>query len=909
MSQFRSTGSLDDSVSEDGDRGFVGVNQRLQLNQLQPGEVRESLNGRMEGYWKPRRNVVAKSPPLTSGGFPLNLPFHILPSPYYKAITAVSYASNVITITITGHGLTINEVGNANISGLTFTGTDNNGYKSITVYDANTLKFPVSGVTAVSLGATPRMTQININDTAAGDVLASCLFSDPNTQNKEYVIVAMESIAKLIDLDGYTISDLKYPTGETVGSVSDMIQAFDRVFIFRDGKQALEYIPIGRPIASASRVGTVITMSVVNHGLKAGDSITISGLTGTVPPNGTYTIATVINESSFTFAVLTGTTTTFNVDNGVMKCHFNLVVAGKYSQPEPISTVEGEFIFTGNTASVIQFDSVEVGDVVELISTTESTQTSGLIQASKFIVNRVFTRDGTVSISSVTASAKITTGEFKDLYAVTINTSSAHGYEVGEPIYIGGIDVNAVNGNRFITSIIDADSFIVHVDKNPTISLSSPYAQRIDGFQFIVDPSNISVHITEGESLLATPIFSRTISAGIGFSHMPAPPWATFFQRRLWMPFYYSAIGTATAPTFTDRKIKDELIASDIIDSDTYDQIYNQFRITGGTADYVVGLQPFYDDTLIVLNRNSIHSIKGTQGSLDDTIVHELTKEIGCLARKSVILRGNTIFFLSDAGVYGLEFLNDYNLRGTEQPLSILVQPYIDRINKNLASGSVATFFDNRYYIALPLDSVEGANDAKGNNSILIFNFLNKGWESLDTYGDSGFLIKNFIVASADIRDNLYAVSSNGGLHQIDCNESSNDMLSISNVTTDIISPVINSSLTSRGYDFRSMGRKRFTDAQIQMQTLAGFSGEYNIAFGAEDPDSAVNIGTTSDFLDGILTPSTPNEAETASIRCRLGGIRGYTGTMILTRTIGSAKIHSLRVSGSETNRQIISQR
>ena len=47
MSQFRSTGGLDDAIAADGDRGFFGVNQRLQLNQLKPGEVRESLNGRM----------------------------------------------------------------------------------------------------------------------------------------------------------------------------------------------------------------------------------------------------------------------------------------------------------------------------------------------------------------------------------------------------------------------------------------------------------------------------------------------------------------------------------------------------------------------------------------------------------------------------------------------------------------------------------------------------------------------------------------------------------------------------------------------------------------------------------------------------------------------------------------------
>jgi hypothetical protein len=50
-------------------------------------------------------------------------------------------------------------------------------------------------------------------------------------------------------------------------------------------------------------------------------------------------------------------------------------------------------------------------------------------------------------------------------------------------------------------------------------------------------------------------------------------------------------------------------------------------------------------------------------------------------------------------------------------------------------------------------------------------------------------------------------------------------------------------------------------------------------------------------------------DGETAGIRCRLAGIRGYTGTVILTRTIGSPKVSSVKVAGSVTNRQILSQK
>jgi len=825
MSQFRSTGGLDDAIGSDNDRGFFGVNQRLQLNQLEPGEVRESLNGRMEGFWRPRKSVVSVSPVLTTGGVPLNLPFHILPSPFYLAITAVSYAADVVTITVAGHGLAIGVAGNLTVSGITFTGTNNNGVKAVTAATVNTLTFPVTGVTAVALGATPRITQINVNDAAASDVLASCMFSDPNESNKEYIIVALETLAKKIDLSTtpYTATTIPYPVGATVGSSCDMLQCFDKVMIMRDGQQALEWYPNGRAILSASSnatasPNTVVTMRVREHGLTAGSSVVIAGLTGGTPPNGTFTVATIVDQDSFTF-VASGisTSTTFVTTVATMTDGFTLSPGGAYTQPQTFAS-----------------------------SGTNVTASSGLVSL------------------TITGNLTVFAGDVVVIYETAIP------------------EFTAIVGKQF--------------------QVTSASTTNI---QFFAPVANISASGSTGQVE-----FGGRFTEGGGFMHQPGAPWATYFQRRLFVPFYYSQSGTFSAPVYTSRKISDEIAVSDLLDTTTFDQIENQFRITGGTADYVVAMHGFYEDSLVVLNRNSIHLVARTQGSLSDTVVKELTGEVGCLARKTVVMQADNMLFLADEGIYGLTFLNDYNLRGTEEPLSKKIQPYIDRINKNLADKSVAVYFNNRYYIAVPLDSVAGGNDARGNNAILIYNFLNKGWESLDTYGDSRFLIKNFITASAGVRNNLYAVSSNGGLHQIDASDSSVDRLSVTNEDTNVVTPTINSYVTSRGYDFKTLERKRFTDAQVQMQNLAGETGEYDIAFATEDPDSAESIGTTTTFLGGqILSPSTSGEAETASIRCRLGGQRGYTGTITLTRTIGSPKIHSIQVAGSITNRQILSQK
>jgi hypothetical protein len=135
-------------------------------------------------------------------------------------------------------------------------------------------------------------------------------------------------------------------------------------------------------------------------------------------------------------------------------------------------------------------------------------------------------------------------------------------------------------------------------------------------------------------------------------------------------------------------------------------------------------------------------------------------------------------------------------------------------------------------------------------------------------------------------------------------------VLRVLQTSPETVSPSIDSVVTTRGYDFKSLERKRFSAAQVQMQCLSGQQGEYSISFSSEDPDDSNFLGTTTDMLGGVvLSPTSANEAETANIRCRVGGLRGITGTLTLTRTLGSPKIHSITISGTVTNRQTISQK
>ena len=79
MSRYRSYGKLDDKFITEGDTFFLRMNARLRPNQLKPGEVALSKNGRMndDGTWQPRKGLSTLFGAITSGANSIRLPYTI----------------------------------------------------------------------------------------------------------------------------------------------------------------------------------------------------------------------------------------------------------------------------------------------------------------------------------------------------------------------------------------------------------------------------------------------------------------------------------------------------------------------------------------------------------------------------------------------------------------------------------------------------------------------------------------------------------------------------------------------------------------------------------------------------------------------------------------------------------------
>ena len=849
MSRYTTYGSNDDPIQEDLDVGFIGFNSYARPDQLPAGMLANSSNGRLgkNGEWQVRPGIDLVKAPFASGDDVLRLPtiseletvppvVGLLPT----TIRSASLVSNEVLIVIDDPAV---EPGHVFVAGdeiyvenLVSTTTDPNGLHTLTAVTNNvgtkTLTYALMGAdetysTPLNLpfalddgGSEPQLTVLTaspvigynmiLDQSAVSQVYTSATFSDPNQNNNQFIVLASNASAVATDLQNTSTSiTMAYPLGENVPPVSSMLQAFNRLFIFRDGQTALEndkfFSPIAIASASTPAASNVVTVNTsADHGLVIGDAITIAGLTGFPTgedPNGGWVINTVPSSTSFTYDLPAAyqAAATYTVDaTSTISPGFKLVASGEYEQPKqlsPIKVLIENGKATADFPSLAAMNGIAVGDVIEIEDAGGSTFTVG------------------------------------------------------------------------------TDYVISSVDK--TLFELEFYVQEAD-------------NIPGGASGV---IFQQHVSIGLGFTHMPAPEYAAYHQRRLVMPFKYSVDDAENS--FTYRAILDEVIVSDILDSDTYDQVYAQYRFNAGTADFNVGLHSFSDDKLLVFNRNSIHLVSGA--GLDAT-AQLITNEVGCVARNSIIQVGNNVLFLSDNGVYGANFQDLYNLRGNEVPLSSPIDPVIKRINRAVWDKSVGVYFDNRYYLAVPLDG------SQVNNAILIFNFINKQWESIDTTEDVNWNIANLIVAGKKADRAVYAVNTLGGLHKLDARVDAVDLLA-----TEIpvegqektVAYDIPASVTTRQFTLGTIDRKRWNNFELHVQSSPDNASDLSISAEFENIDSTVDLGT----LNSLNSNTNLAPDEDVSVRGRIGNRRAYGMQVTLSNTVGRPRFRAIKVAGTEAFR------
>jgi hypothetical protein len=631
-------------------------------------------------------------------------------------------------------------------------------------------------------------------------------------------------------------------------------------------------------ISSASRSLTTITVTTSSaHNLSSSTLVSINGVSGTVDPTGNR-LVTVTGPSAFTFTIAGATgSETYTLSSATVAAPklSSTATTGVYGSclfSDPSSNNANYIIRATNKEAV----ATPVGGGSSItISDPAGTTISSTVELLQCFDKVLLFREGLTALEW--------DGDLSGSPAFTAVASGVY----AQPIYFdaegngsitdGVVTIVAVNHGLSV-----GDEVYV-VDRAMSEMQEGDYAYTVsevpsaNSFRFLAQVPDVASDRF---------VISKRISSGKGFIHMPAPGWGYYHQRRLWLPYWYEP----GAGGYTDRNRRDEIIASDILDSDTYDRLENQYRITAGIADYVVGFQAFAEDNLLVFNRNSIHLVRGISGAISDTTVTAITSEIGCVARRSILQVGNQVLFLSDNGVYAAAFGDLYNLRGAGVPLSEPIAGTIARINKDYAGNAVAAYFNNRYYLAVPLDS------STSNNALLIYNFMNQGWESVDEVRASGWAIDNLIVGENNGLASMFTISPLGSIHKVDAREDNNDRLSLFAGVPPAAYPIY-SKLTTRQYSYGTMDRKKFSTYELHVESSTSQSSNAGVVIEVENPDSTTSVGYLSDLIGSFL-----DVGEDTSVRGRIGNKRGYGAQISIIPTAGRPKLRAVKLQASITD-------
>jgi hypothetical protein len=369
----------------------------------------------------------------------------------------------------------------------------------------------------------------------------------------------------------------------------------------------------------------------------------------------------------------------------------------------------------------------------------------------------------------------------------------------------------------------------------------------------------------------------KNASPSAGTIECPRTTFGIFFANRLIVPQPSDSAYT--------------VIMSQLLNTDEFSEADSQFRINRGTADRLIGFTPYLENQLLVFFRNSIHLINNVAVT-SAAAVFEITRQRGCVARKSIAASGPQIYFLSDDGVFTLQQGLDpakglgvaiSKVSGEAIPLTRPIQDQFKDVNFAAAEKACGIVFDNKYFLAVATGS------STDNNKVLVYDILNEAWVSVDSF-PSGFVIDDFVTVlhgSNPQRRRLFAVNDKGW-HLLD--EAATDITgTIGNAST--TSTAISAKLKTRSFTFNNLDVKRWQRGQVGVNTEA--SDAFTVKVNTIDPD------TTSTVLS-----HTASGTEEALLRFGTGRVRGYGANVEINITAGRPSFRhvSLEAIGNGLN-------
>lgn len=577
----------------------------------------------------------------------------------------------------------------------------------------------------------------------------------------------------------------------------------------------------------------------------------------------------------------------------------DLVASGKkfltgclYTTPagvQYIVLVSETGLYTYNTttklySSAYNYPTQTIGGTSYVRGITESDPVDAFQAENKIYILRGYSRNEVFTITGAPAVSR--SGS-----TVTLNFGATnHGYAIGDEIIVYVPAHPDLSGSYFVETVPSSTSVTYTTtasgSKNHTtftcVEAKAPLV--FDGSTVTVVPQAVDAAGTAAQY----PYLANETDAC-----MPPADFGMYFQGRIVLCVS-----------------RDEIAASNYYEPNVFDVSLDQFKINLGDNDYIVGFVPFQEDKFLIFKRNSIYyayipppAITNTtidRGIDNSSFLQTLTNQFGCVARRSITFAGQQVFFLSDRGVYMLNNTLDLKLVGDQKPLSDRISNIIEDINTQYAQNACGLFFNNRYYLSVPL--VDSVVPPTTNNATLVYSLLNQAWESVDKYPEDSvvgsYAPRVLFQAVYNTKNQMFAVSlrklhlSEQGEVDILNNASGTPVLGVMKLgdtsgadtavfATGVIESAIQGLLTSRRYSFKTFDQKRFSGLQTDL--LLDANTNIDIAAVSINPDSAISLinFTSTSVVDKNIRTKISRRGYALDIKFTVNSgrptIRGFT--------------------------------
>ncbi len=239
---------------------------------------------------------------------------------------------------------------------------------------------------------------------------------------------------------------------------------------------------------------------------------------------------------------------------------------------------------------------------------------------------------------------------------------------------------------------------------------------------------------------------------------------------------------------------------------------YNGFKINQGSRDSLVALYRFNDTTLLAFKEESVYFVSNIYGTNEEIAANArldaVTTEYGIKAPRSVVQVGNDVWFLAHKrGVCSIQQTSQNKLQGVDVPVSRDIDPLISRVVWEHAANGASCFYDNKVYVAVPIDG------HTHNNAVLVFDTLNGRWAGRDE--GQTIRVREWlkfplagVIRAGFISDDGYVVLYEDGF----LDHVGGAMGAVSYVS-------VQHRFVSRGYLGGAAGRKTFAEVRARLRT------------------------------------------------------------------------------------------